>query len=161
MFQVGDYLVYKRDVCKVQEIKEKYINDTNYYVLIPRKDPSLKLEIPTNSVAIRSLITKEEIEKVIQMIPNIDLIPANDKNLEGEYKKLLNSGTPEDLIKIIKTTYLRNKERLENKKKIGDKDHHYFEMAEYDLYGEFSIVLDLSLEETKKYITSKVESLKK
>ena len=28
------------------------------------------------------------------------------------------SGRHEDLIKIIKTTYLRNKERLDNKKKI-------------------------------------------
>ena len=44
----------------------------------------------------------------------------------------------EDLIKIIKTTYLRNKERIDNNKKIGGTDDEYFKQAEKYLYNEFS-----------------------
>ena len=77
--------------------------------------------------------------------------------IEYEYKKLINSGRHEDLIKIIKTTYLRNKKRLDSKKKISDKDQHYFLLAEKYLYNEFGTVLNLSYEDVKKYVIYKVE----
>lgn len=156
MFRIEDYVMYKRDVCKVVDIQKQFRNDLDYYVLISVKDPSLKIEIPTNSPLLHSLIEKEEIEKIIQQIPKIELIDVEEKMLEQEYKKLLSSGTHEDLIKIIKTTYVRNQKRLENKKKIGDKDNRYFEKAEEDLYQEFGIVLNMTLEETKEYIKRKV-----
>ena len=49
MYKVGDYIVYKRDVCKVKEIKEKYYNNTDYYVLNPISDLSLKINVPVNN----------------------------------------------------------------------------------------------------------------
>ena len=42
----------------------------------------------------------------------------NEKNLEVQYKNMLNTGTHEELIKIIKTTYLRNEDRVNSKKRI-------------------------------------------
>ena len=76
----------------------------------------------------------EDIKKeIIKKIPKIDIIKLDDKLLEIEYKKLLN-GSLEDLIKIIKTTYLKNKERLDSKKKISDKDKTYFDKAKLLLY---------------------------
>lgn len=159
MFQAGDYIVYKRSVCKIKEIKKSYMNGLDYYCLIPNKDESLKIEIPVSAPGIRELISAEEIEKIINEIPSISLIETDEKNLEQEYKKLLNSGSQRDLVKIIKTTYLRNKERIEKNKKIGDKDNRYFEEAERDLYDEFGIVLGLSLDETKDYVLNRVENL--
>lgn len=81
--------------------------------------------------------------------------------IENEYKKLLDSCSYDDLISIIKTTYLRNKERLDNNKKIAEKDNYYFEKAELILYSEFSMVLGLSFEETKKYVTDKIKEMLK
>ena len=92
------------------------------------------------------------------MMPQIEVINTTDKLIENEYKKLMTSGSFEDLIKIIKTTYLRNKNRLENNRKISDKDDQYFQKAEKYLYTEFSIVLNKSYDETKKYIVSKLEN---
>lgn len=97
--------------------------------------------------------------RLIARIPEIDVISCNEKLIEAEYKNLLSSGSHEDLIKIIKTTYLRNKKRLDNKKKIGDKDNYYFKKAERYLYNEFSISLNMSFENTKDYITEQVASL--
>lgn len=159
MYKVNDLLVYKKDVCLVKEIKQKYIKDTDYYVLSLINDKSLKLQIPVTSSAIRSLITKEEIDKIISYIPNIEVIKSDTKKLENDYKELMQKGTHEDLIKIIKTTYLRNKERLDNNKKTTDKDNYYFNQAETYLYNEFSVVLGLTYEETKAYIIEKVEKL--
>ena len=159
MYKANDLLVYKKDVCVVTEVKNKYLKDIDYYVLSPITDKSLKIQIPTTSSAIRSLITKEQIAKIISNIPNIEVIKNDTKKLENDYKQLMQSGTHEDLIKIIKTTYLRNKERLDNNKKTTDKDNYYFNQAELYLYNEFSVVLNLTYEETKEYIFNEVNKL--
>ena len=159
MYKVGDLLVYKKDVCEIIEIKEKYLRDMDYYILAPIIDKSLKLQIPTSSSAIRDLLTKEEVERLIKQIPTIETIKIESKNIENEYKQLMQSGTHEDLIKIIKTTYLRNKERLDNNKKTTDKDNYYFNQAELYLYNEFSVVLNLTYDETKEYVLNAVNKL--
>lgn len=159
MFKKGDLLVYKKEVCKIEEIKEKYLRDMDYYILTPITDKTLKIQIPTNSNAIRNLISKERVEEIIHSIPTIEVIKTESKTLENDYKQLMQNGTHEDLIKIIKTTYLRNKERLDNNKKTTDKDNYYFNQAELYLYNEFSVVLNLSYEETKNYIINEVNKL--
>ena len=160
MYNINDYVVYRKNVCKVKEIKRKD-NDNKYYILVPINDESLKIEVPVsnNKSILRELIKKEEIDKLINEIPNINPLKDDDKMLESEYKNLLKSGTHEDLVKIIKTTYLRNKEREDNKKKISDKDKSYFEQAENYLYTELSVVLGMNFDETKKYIEEKVGSI--
>ena len=147
MFNINEYVVYKKEVCIIKEIKENQLNHNSYYVLVPVIDNSLKIEVPTNNKFnyIRNLISEDEINKIIK----------------NEYKELLKKGTHEDLIKIIKTTYLRNKEREINKKKLSDKDNTYFELAEKYLYTEFSIALNKTYEETKKYIEDEVSKLNK
>lgn len=159
MYKVGEYIVYKKDVCKIIGIKEKYFNNNDYYTLIPIDDKTLHLEIPINNKFLRDLIKQSDVEKIISKIPEIEIIKSDDKLLEHEYKSLINNGTHEDLIKIIKTTYLRNKERIDSKRKISDKDNHYFELAEKYLYNEFSIILNMDYEETKKYVIDMVNTI--
>ncbi|MBQ9071618.1 MAG: hypothetical protein IJY25_00465 [Bacilli bacterium] len=156
MFKINDYVVYKRNVCRIKEIK-----DNIYYVLVPIDDESLIITISKDNPNIRNIINKEECEKLINSIPSIEVIKENDKLIENEYKNLLNSGKLEDLVKIIKTTYLRNLDRISNHKKIGEKDDNYFKKSENLLYNELSICLNLSYEETKDYVIKKVTSLEK
>ncbi len=161
MFKIGDYVVYRKDICQIKELIENYFNNEDYYALQSLSDPSLKVNIPVakSDSLLRNLITKEEVNNIIKEIPEIDTIDSNEKFIEQEYKELMNSGTHRDLIKIIKTTYLRNKERLESKKRVAEVDSTYFELAEKYLYNEFSIVLDLSFDDTKKYIIEQVEQI--
>lgn len=159
MYKVGDFVVYKRDVCEIVEIKEAYFKGLDYFVLLPLNDKTLKIQVPTNNKLLRDVISKEKVEEIINNIPNIELIKTDNKLIENEYKRLLNSDKYEDLIKIIKTTYLRNKEREDSKKKISDKDKFYFEKAEKLLYSEFSIALNMTYDETKEYVANKVMSL--
>lgn len=161
MYKVGNYVVYKREVCEVISIKEKKFMDMDYYVLVPISDNTLKIDVPVNNKMgyLRPLITKKEVEDIIKIIPNIKPIISTDRLIENEYRNLLNTNKHEDLIKIIKTTYLRNKERLDNNKKIGGKDDEYFKQAEKYLYSEFSIVLGMSYDETKKYVIEKVKEI--
>ena len=161
MHKINDYIIYKREVCKIDDILPKYYKDNDYYLLSPLSDSTLTIKVPTNNKEIRNLITKKEIDIIISEIPNILPVDNDTKSLENIYKELLSSGTHEDLIKIIKTTYLRNKERLDNNKKTTDKDNYYFNLAEKYLYEEFSIILNLTYDKTKEYVISKVEKLTK
>ena len=157
MYNINDYVVYKRDVCKVSDIKK--INEKDYYILVPVNDESLTINVPIEGINnIKRIISKEEVYDLIKRIPEIEGISSeNDKFLEYEYKKLLNEMSHEGLIQIIKTTYLRNKERVESKRKIGEKDDTYFKKAEKLLYTEFSLALNKSYDETKEFVISKVE----
>lgn len=159
MYQVGDYVVYKRDVCCVKEIKQKYYNNLDYYILVSVLDPTLKIDVPVDNKSgfLRDLISKEDANQLINRIPAIETIDSDDKMLENVYKSLLQSGSYEDLIKIIKTTYLRNKNRSDQNKKISEKDDNYFRLSEKYLYTELSVVFGLTYEETKNYIIDKVK----
>ena len=159
MYKVNDHVVYKRDVCIIKDIKTNS-KKRKCYILGPIDDKSLTIEVPVENMneAIRDIISKEEVNKIIKSIPNVEIISlVNDKLFEQEYKHLLNTGNHEDLIKIIKTTSSRNEERAKNKKKIGEKDDIYFNKAEKLLYNEFSISLNMTFDETKEYVKQQVE----
>lgn len=157
MYQKDKYLIYKRDTCKITDIIPKYINNQDYYILTPLSDDTLKIKVPTTSKEIRKIISKEKAKALISKIKDIEPVKTDTKNLEIIYKELLQSGTHEDLIKIIKTTYLRNKERIDNNKKTTDKDNYYFNLSEKYLYQEFQIIFNLDYEETKKYVIEHVK----
>ena len=128
----------------------------NYYILKPLDDPSLKMKIPTYSKVLRDLIKKEDINKLLKSIPAINTIDSSDRLIENAYKELMKRGTYEDLITVIKTTYLRNLNRKNNNKKISDKDNSYFLQAEKYLYTELGVVLNLDFASTKKYVIDTV-----
>jgi CarD family transcriptional regulator len=162
MFKVGDFVIHKRDVCKIKEIKEKCFANCDYYILSPIEDLSLTISVPTENKSglLRKIISKEEVELIINNIPNVELIePNNGRLIENEYKILINSGKQEDLIRIIKTTFIRINDRKNCGKKIGEKDNNYFQMAEKYLYNEFSVALDMSYDEAKEYVEKKVSAL--
>lgn len=157
MFKINDYVVYNHDVCKV--IGFNNFNGRDYYVLSSLSDSSLKINVPIDNCNIRGLISKDEVFKIINNIPNVGVVDVDSKSIDYVYKSLLESGTYDDLISIIKTAYLVNRERVDNNKKVRDKDLHYFKLAESYLYNEFSIVLGMSYDETRDYVISEVGKL--
>ncbi len=162
MFKQDEYVVYKKNICKVKEIKENYFKDVSYYILSPIEDGSLTISLPTSNEngILRAIMSKEEVENLINSIPSIETInPESNRPIHYEYKDLIMTGKHEDLIKIIKTAYLRNDAKLNDGKKVGATDTNYLKLAEQSLYNEISIVLGLSYNETKKYVQNKVKEL--
>ncbi len=146
-----DYIVYRKETCKIIE------KEDGYYRLVPVNDTSIKYKVPVDSNFLKKVITKEEIDRLLLEIPEINTIDLGEKQIEQEYKDLMKSGTHEDLVKIIKTSYLRNQIRILNNKRISEIDDEYFRRAEKYLYEEIGIVLNLSFENTKKYIINKLK----
>lgn len=160
VFNISDYVVYKRDVCIIKDVKRNYYKNRDYYVLVPVYDDSLRIDVPVDSTLLRAVIIKERVYDIIQKIPDIKIIEEQDKVLENIYKDLLYNGGYDGLIRIIKTTYVRNKDRIDNKKKISEKDNMYFDLAERYLYSEFSVSLGMSYDDTKNYVINEVKKIK-
>lgn len=146
-----DYIVYRKETCKIIE------KEDGYYRLVPVNDTSIKYKVPFDSNFLKKVITKEEIDRLLLEIPEINTIDLGEKQIEQEYKELMKSGTHEDLVKIIKTSYLRNQIRILNNKRISEIDDEYFRRAEKYLYEEIGTVLNLSFENTKEYIINKLK----
>lgn len=144
------YIVYRKEVCKILS------EEDGIYRLEPVSDSSIKYRVPKDSELLKELITKEKVDSLLQEIPEIDIIENNEKQIELIYKELMNSGTHEDLIKIIKTTFVRNQARAERNKKLSEIDTLYFNRAEKYLYEEIGVALGLSMEEARNYIIEKL-----
>lgn len=158
MFNINDYVLYKHDTCRVDNIVN--YNDKWYYVLIPVSDSSLKINVlKDNCNIIRNVMSYDDAIKLIDSMPYIDVILESDKNIENEYKKCLSSLDYNELIKVIKTCYLRNKNRVDNKKKVSDKDLYYLSLAEKYLYNELAISLNISFDEVVKYVKERLEKV--
>lgn len=121
MYKVGDYVIYNHDVCKIIGLNS--FRNRDYYVLNSTIDLSLKINVPIDNCNIRNLISRHDIEELIKRIPSISVIDIDSKNIDTLYKSLINDGSYDSLISIIKTSYLINKERVANNKKVRDGMH--------------------------------------
>ncbi len=160
MFEVGEYIIYGvKGVCQVEDITHIDISgaDKNrlYYVLSPMGNGSGKIYAPTDNqkVMMRKVITREEANRLIGELPQIELLwVPDDKQREAKYKEALSTCDYRAWVSIVKTVYLRRQERVAQGKKITALDERYMRTAENELYSELSLALDIPKDEMEDYI---------
>ena len=84
----------------------------------------------------------------------------NEKFREDSYKKCIRTCECRDLLRIIKTIYVRKQARLSHGKKTTATDERYLKLAEDHLYSEFSMLLDIPKEHMADYIEQRVHQQK-
>ncbi|MCI8929998.1 MAG: CarD family transcriptional regulator [Lachnospiraceae bacterium] len=160
MFEKGDFIVYgNTGVCEVKDITTLDMKGAPknrlYYILSPshRKESKIFTPVEGNKTVMRAVLTKEEADVLIENIPVIEeLWVGNDKLREEKYKETMRSCDCRDWIKIIKTLYMRKKERIAQGKKTTAMDEKYLRMAEENLYSELSFALGIPKEQMEGYI---------
>ena len=125
MYNIGDLVVYQKKVCKIKDIKEKFINENDYYILEPLNDPSLKLNVPTNDtlsvdknedsnknnklyIKIPPRFPEDKIEKNLENRfgeVEIEIIKSIGNNFSLSIKNILESFIDEDLREEIKDQF--------------------------------------------------------
>ena len=83
MYKVNDKIIYKREVCIIKEIKEKYYHEKDYYCISPITDRTLTINIPVDSPLIKDILTKEQALNIIDSISKVEPILSDDKSLEN------------------------------------------------------------------------------
>ncbi|MGN0141383.1 MAG: CarD family transcriptional regulator [Roseburia sp.] len=165
MFEIGEYIVYgSKGVCRIDDITHLDIsgadNDRLYYVLTPIGDVNGKIYAPTDNqkVVMRRVISQEEARQLIRELPGIELLWVPDeKQREGKYKEALRACDYHAWVSIVKTLYLRKKERTAQGKKITVLDEKYMRAAENELYSELSVALEIPKEQMEDYIREQLQ----
>ena len=165
MFQKGQYIIYgSSGVCEVEDIGTMNMSGIPkgrlYYTLLPVYSNGSKIYTPVDNdkIVMRSVLSKEEAMERIEQIPEIEpLWVTDEKKRDESYKEAMKSCSFENLIKIIKTLYLRKQSRMAGGKKLATVDERYLKMAEDSLYGELAISLNMKKEEMEQFITEHVE----
>ena len=165
VFAKGEYVVCgNKGVCVVEDVTTLNISgvdrEREYYILKPVyvAGSTVYMPVDTAKESMRRVLSKEQADELIHEIPSIPLISiTNDKLLEQEYRGCMKANCCEELIKVIKTIYLRKQKRLEAGRKVTAVDAKYFRMAEDTLYGELAISLSMPRESVEEYITGAME----
>ena len=139
MYKINDVVVYKRDVCRVVGREKSGFTGEKCYILVPyhNTDGSTRMQVPVSNKAghLRDLITKEQLLELIKETPELELLTNKPANMKSQYANLLKTNEITDLIRIIKTSYERNRIRMEQHKKAASVDDEYLQKAEGYLYN--------------------------
>lgn len=149
MYQIGDYVVYgNKGVCEVKQIAPMEMsgisNGKMYYTLVPiyREESKIYTPVDHNKTSMRSVISKEDAFQLMHDLEEIKPLEIeNEKNLEQVYKDCMNSFNCKDMMKVIKTIYVRQSTRILDGKKLIATDEKYLKIAKECLIGELSIPL--------------------
>ncbi|GAA0863774.1 CarD family transcriptional regulator [Paraclostridium tenue] len=165
MYKIGEYIIYGNDgVCKVEDVGVLNISGINkkrvYYTLKPLYENGKIFTPIDTSVFMRSLITYEEVQQLIESIPYIKEKKCNEKNsrlLQIYYKNLLQTHECSDLLTLIEGVYEKKDNAIKKGKKLGQIDNRFMKVAEDLIKDEFSVVLGIPREEVKNYIKEKIK----
>ena len=161
MFKIGETVIHMRDVCRIDELVKNYRDGEDYYRLSTIDDQGLTIYTPVSNTrnVMRKIMSKQAAKDLIKKIPSIKPLETDGRSLAVEYKDLLNRGTHEDCIKIIKTAYGRNALRIKENKKGSENDKIYFRLAENVLYAEIAVALGMSVKQAREYVVEQVSSM--
>lgn len=164
MFEIGEYVVCgSKGVCVVEDITTLNISgvdkERKYYILKPLYMAGSTVYVPVDSAekSMRRVLKRDEAQKLIKGIPDIPLLViTNEKLSEQMYRECIKTNDCEELIKMIKTIYLRKQKRMQAGRKVTAVDAKYFHLAEDSLYGELAVALEMPKDEVEGYITKEM-----
>lgn len=170
MFQKGEYVIYGNNgICRIEEIgipvgTPMGRSGKEYYTLAPVFGSGSIYAPVDTKVFMCAILTKEQAEHLIEQIPDIqeeEFEGRDVRALSEKYKGCLDTHQCEDLVKLIKTVYIKEKTMVENGKKLAKTEQEFGKLAKELLHREFSMALGIPYEEVEVYITEKVNALSK
>lgn len=169
VFETGDYIVYgSTGICQVMGVTTMDIDgipkDRLYYVLRPegQRDGKIFTPVENGKLVMRRVMTQKDAEALINEIPEIETLDISDDKLREErYKECLRTCESREMIRIIKTIYLRKKDRFAKGKKVTATDERYLKQAEENLYSELSMLLGVPKNDMEQYITERLDRVRK
>ncbi|MBP5378694.1 MAG: transcriptional regulator [Ruminococcus sp.] len=160
MYNVGDIVMYGTfGICKVTAIEKRDFTgeEQEYYILKHTSSEKNTFYVPlSNESALSNMhyvCSKAEVDELISHMNSEELIWIdNDIKRKEEYSRIIKAANKHELIRLIKTLYLRRKELAESGKKLRSTDENYLSLAENMLFEEFAFALDIDMSEVVEYI---------
>ncbi len=165
MFQVGDRVVYgMHGVCNVVDQEERTVDRKRhvYLALEPIGQDGARYLVPThNQVAMAKLqpmLSREDLQAMLASEKVRTDGWIKDENLRKQlYRELISSGDRAKLMQMVSTLYRHKASQSAAGRKCHLCDENFLRDAEKLLTSEIAIVMDLTAEEAKHYIRSKLK----
>ncbi len=166
MFAVGEYIVYGTNgICRVEEICSSPFDATDtrtYYLLVPLNNPmssTIYTPIDNERVPMRRLMTREEVEKFITVMPDIELLSVPvEKQRREIYRATIGALRPEGYVSVMKTVERRREQLAAAHKHFPVSDMEYGRLAKHLLYSEIALVLGMEERCVEAYIAERVNA---
>ena len=165
MFHPGDLVVYgATGVCQVQEIVRPGLSaddrDRPYYLLKPlHQDGIIYTPLEGGKVLMRPVISREEAEALIDLIPTIKAEVYRGPTLQAlaqHYQSAVRTSDCRELVELMMSIYAKRRQAEAQNRRLGMVDERYMKQAERLLHGELSVALGIPLEEVQPYIARRV-----
>lgn len=165
MYQVGDLIIYgSTGVCKVADITTRELDGKDkeqlFYVLdLLYQNCTIFAPVNSTKVFMRPIISKEEAERIIDMIPAMQAEAYHNRalnQLAEHYKTSLNTHECSDLIELTMSIYAKKQFAEQQKRRFGTVDEQFMKRAEELLFGELAAALDIPKDKVPKYISKRV-----
>ena len=164
MYQVGEKIIYgSNGVCIIEGIKMIESPGTGeekaYYVIKPMFQ-ECRISAPVDTkMFMRPIISVEEAHALLEGLPLIDAQPYFNtalRQLQDYYEKRMASRDCNDLASMLISLYRKREQMLGQKRKFGAIDERYMKRAEDLLFGELSVVLDMTKAEVRQAVNDKL-----
>lgn len=167
MYKKDDLIVYgSNGICRVIEAEMQeftWMDKPKLYYTLQPLYKGLKIYAPADTrTLMRQAITKSQAQSLIDMIPLIkETLADEDKEVEIERqcKDLYNGFDCVDLLKTIGVLFVKNAKAADRGKRLSQEEQRLMESSETLLYGELAAALEISREEVKPYIDSRLAEL--
>ncbi|MGN1225468.1 MAG: CarD family transcriptional regulator [Ruminococcus sp.] len=164
MYEIESVVMHiTNGICKIKDIQEKSFTQNinqKYYVLQPVFETGTTLFVPieNNPARIRTLLTKEEINGMMQILANQQDKPwINDDNQRlSHFKIVLKNGNQQEILSMLHTIYLKQIQKKQAGKKLRFTDEQVKNAAEKLVRQEFSYVLQIPQEKVPDWICSHI-----
>ena len=166
MFQPGELLVSgTTGVCRVERVATPNLTRAEwgrqYYLLKPLyQDGVIYAPVDSQKVPIRPVISRQEAEDLIDLIPSIQAEACHAPTLQAlaqHYQSAVCSHDCRELLELMMSIYAKQRQAEAQKRRLGMVDERYMKQAERLLYGELSAALGIPFEEVQPYIARRVE----
>lgn len=166
MFAVGEYIVYGMNgICRVEKICTSPFDaaDTRvYYLLVPLNNPmssTIYTPIDNERVPMRRLMTPEEIEEFLTVMPHIEVLNVPvEKQRREIYRTTISALCPEGYVSVMKTVERRREQLAAAHKHFPVSDMEYGRLARHLLYSEIAVVLGMEENCVEAYIAERTEA---
>ena len=166
MFQPGDLVIYgATGVCRVEEITcpggTGADRNRRFYLLKPlQQDGVIYTPVDNAKVPMRPVISREEAEALIDLIPSIQVEAYHGSSLQAlaqHYQSAVRTHECRDFLELMMSIYAKRRQAEAQKRRLGMVDERFMKQAERLLYGELSVALDIPFDQVEPYIARRVD----
>ena len=162
-YKIGEHVSYcSGEICTIESVtKECFdgVNELEYFKLVPINSGKSSYYVPCQNCGerIRKLMTKEEIYRLIDEIPNSSATWCDDKNKrKNMFHSVLKGNDHHEIISMMHTLYIQREQQRKNGKKLLASDEKAMSEAEHLLYQEFAFVLGIEENEVENFIENRL-----